>query len=120
MHKDEESKSCEEILAYLLSYVYLNWLIFRIFRMALVSKNCQSCGMPLKRDAQGGGTNTDGSRSTLYCSHCYLEGRFTLPNLKVEDMQLRVKHKMKDMGMPGLVAGFYTRSIPKLQRWRKG
>ena len=25
------------------------------------SKNCQSCGMPLKRDAKGGGTNADGS-----------------------------------------------------------
>lgn len=26
-------------------------------------KNCQSCGMPLKKDEKGGGTNTDGSKS---------------------------------------------------------
>ena len=25
---------------------------------------CQSCGMPLSKDAKGGGTNADGSRST--------------------------------------------------------
>ena len=29
-------------------------------------RTCQSCGMPLKRDAQGGGTNADGSRSDRY------------------------------------------------------
>ncbi|MEZ5145910.1 MAG: zinc ribbon domain-containing protein [Bacteroidales bacterium] len=26
-------------------------------------KNCQSCGMPLKRDEKGGGTNADGSKT---------------------------------------------------------
>ncbi|HAQ38579.1 MAG TPA: hypothetical protein DCQ58_08735, partial [Saprospirales bacterium] len=26
-------------------------------------KNCQSCGMPLHKDPQGGGTEKDGSRS---------------------------------------------------------
>jgi len=31
-------------------------------------KNCQSCGMPLKRDEKGGGTNADGSKSVMYCS----------------------------------------------------
>jgi len=29
-------------------------------KMEKVYKNCQSCGMPLKRDEQGGGTNADG------------------------------------------------------------
>ena len=28
-------------------------------------KNCQSCGMPLRRDEKGGGTNADGSKSTI-------------------------------------------------------
>ncbi len=31
-------------------------------------KNCQSCGMPLKRDEKGGGTNADKSISKKYCS----------------------------------------------------
>jgi len=43
-------------------------------------KHCQSCGMPLNRDKQGGGTNADGSKSTMYCSHCFLNGQFTLPD----------------------------------------
>ncbi|HOY49745.1 MAG TPA: zinc ribbon domain-containing protein [Flavobacteriales bacterium] len=86
--------------------------------MQTIYKNCQSCGMPMKRDAQGGGTNADGSRSTVYCSHCYLNGSFTMPHLKVSDMQVRVKGKMREMGMPGFVAGFFTRSIPKLERWK--
>ena len=30
-------------------------------------KNCQSCGMPLSRDPNGGGTNADGSASAMYC-----------------------------------------------------
>lgn len=81
---------------------------------------CQSCGMPLKRDAQGGGTNADGSRNTMYCSHCYLDGSFTKPYLNVEEMQARVKVKLQERGIPGFVAGIFTREIPKLNRWKKG
>jgi hypothetical protein len=88
--------------------------------MALNSKICQSCGMPLKRDAQGGGTNADGSRSAVYCSHCYLHGKFTMPFLKLEDMQARVNMKMREKGIPGFMTGFFTRQIPRLNRWKKG
>ena len=81
-------------------------------------KNCQSCGMPLARDERGGGTNADGSKSTMYCSHCYEAGRFTLPDLTAAQMQGRVKQKMKEMGFPGFLAGLFTRKIPKLERWK--
>ena len=67
-------------------------------------KNCQSCGMPLKRDEKGGGTNSDGTRNTMYCSHCFQNGRFTMPDLTAEQMQERVKGKLKEFGMPGFVA----------------
>lgn len=76
--------------------------------------------MPLRRDAQGGGTNADGSRSSLYCSHCYLQGEFTMPFLNVEDMQARVKMKMREKGLPGFMSGYFARKIPKLNRWKKG
>lgn len=82
-------------------------------------KNCQSCGMPLARDERGGGTNADGSKSQMYCSHCYEAGRFTLPDITVGQMQERVKGKMKEMGFPGILAGLFTRKIPKLERWNK-
>jgi hypothetical protein len=82
-------------------------------------KNCQSCGMPMARDERGGGTNADGSKSQMYCSHCYEGGRFTLPDLTVKQMQARVKGKMKEMGFPGILAGLFTRKIPKLERWSR-
>ena len=81
-------------------------------------KNCQSCGMPLNRDEQGGGTNADGSKSAMYCSHCFEGGRFTLPELTASEMQERVKGKLKEAGFPRFMAGLFTRRIPKLERWR--
>jgi hypothetical protein len=81
-------------------------------------KNCQSCGMPLSKDELGGGTEKDGSKSTMYCSHCYLNGEFTLPNLTVEEMAERVKQKIVEFGMPKFVAGFFTKNIHKLERWK--
>jgi hypothetical protein len=81
-------------------------------------KNCQSCGMPLKRDEKGGGTNADGTKSTMYCSHCFQAGHFTMPDLTVEQMKERVKGKLKEFGFPGFVAGFFTRRIPMLERWK--
>jgi hypothetical protein len=35
--------------------------------MSTKNKFCQSCGMPMKRDPQGGGTNADGSINENYC-----------------------------------------------------
>lgn len=81
-------------------------------------KNCQSCGMPLKKDPNGGGTEKDGSKSKMYCSYCYQNGSFTQPNITVTEMQSFVKGKMKEMGFPGFLAGFFTKGIPKLERWK--
>jgi hypothetical protein len=82
-------------------------------------KNCQSCGMPLSRDPKGGGTNADGSASTMYCSYCYQSGAFTEPNISALEMQSKVKGKLKEMGFPGFLAGFFARKTPKLERWSK-
>ena len=81
-------------------------------------KNCQSCGMPLKKSPNGGGSNADGTRSTMYCSHCFERGHFTKPDWTVGQMQDFVKVKMKEMGFPGFLGGFFTKRIPKLERWR--
>jgi hypothetical protein len=81
-------------------------------------KNCQSCGMPMKRDEQGGGTNADGSKSDMYCSRCYQQGKFTNPIMSVTEMQTLVKNKLKEFGFPGFIAGFFTKNIPKLERWK--
>jgi hypothetical protein len=82
-------------------------------------KKCQSCGMPLKRDAAGGGTNADGSKSVMYCSHCYQQGRFTMPDLTVGQMKERVKGKLREVGFPGLLASLFTGGIARLERWKR-
>jgi Putative zinc ribbon domain len=87
--------------------------------MEVTRKSCQSCGMPLRRDPQGGGTEADGSKSRRYCSHCYQRGQFVLPGITVEQMQERVRCKLREHHLPGFLAGLFTRGIPKLERWRQ-
>jgi len=82
-------------------------------------KNCQSCGMPMKKDPAGGGTNADGTKSGMYCGYCYKAGAFTLPDYTVEQMQKLCKDKLKEAGFPGFIAGFFTKNIPNLKRWKK-
>ena len=82
------------------------------------NKTCQSCGMPLKRDEQGGGTNADGSKNAMYCSHCYQKGEFTMPDASVEQMQAKVREKLIEFGFPKFLTGVFTKRIPKLERWR--
>jgi Putative zinc ribbon domain len=72
--------------------------------------------MPMKPDEKGGGTNADGTRSMMYCSHCYQNGQFVLPDISVTEMQAQVREKIIGFGMPGFFAGFVTRKIPKLAR----
>ena len=75
--------------------------------------------MPLKKDPEGGGTGLDGRESVVYCSRCYAAGAFAAPQMTVGQMQDLVKGKLKDMGLPGFVAGFFTRGIPRLERWKR-
>ncbi|WP_255298563.1 zinc ribbon domain-containing protein [Brevibacillus dissolubilis] len=82
-------------------------------------KNCQSCGMPLSRDEKGGGTERNGEKSTTYCSHCYENGEFTLPDITADQMKERVKQKLVEFGFPRFMTGLFTRNIHKLERWSK-
>ena len=87
--------------------------------MTTADKNCQSCGMPLKYDPTGGGTEADGTKNAMYCSHCYVNGAFTCDNISASEMQTLVKGKLKDMGFPRPLRWLFTRGIPKLKRWQK-
>jgi hypothetical protein len=80
-------------------------------------KSCQSCGMPLSKDELGGGTEQNGAKSIRFCSHCYMNGEFTLPDLTADEMKDRVKQRIVDFGMPKFMARFFTRNIHKLERW---
>ncbi|HEY5524565.1 MAG TPA: zinc ribbon domain-containing protein [Clostridium sp.] len=81
-------------------------------------KNCQSCGMPLSRDEKGGGAEANGKKSSMYCCHCYDNGKFTLPNIAVDEMKERVINKMIEMKFPKFMARIFTRNIHKLERWK--
>lgn len=83
-----------------------------------MAKYCQSCGMPLKKDAKGGGTNADGSKSDTYCSLCYENGEFFQPDFSVEEMQRFCIEQLKKKGMPEFLGWIFTRGLPKLERWK--
>ena len=82
-----------------------------------MSKSCQSCAMPLKKDSKGGGTNSDGTTSSEYCSFCYINGSFTQPDFSAKDMQDFCIVKLKEFGVPKPLGWLLTRGIPKLNRW---
>ena len=83
-----------------------------------MSKNCQSCAMPMSKDPGQGGTESDGSKSDDYCSYCYQAGAFTQPDFSAKDMQKFCIVKMKGMGFPKPLGWLFTRPIPNLKRWR--
>ncbi|MEW7009727.1 zinc ribbon domain-containing protein [Lentilitoribacter sp. EG35] len=80
--------------------------------------NCQSCGMPLNKDPKGGGTETDGTKSTTYCSLCYADGAFIYQDVTVEEFQAYCVEALKQKGVPSIMAWLFTRGIPKLERWK--
>lgn len=82
-----------------------------------MNKNCQSCGMPLKKDLKGGGTNADGTKSLLYCSYCYENGNFMFTG-KVEDFQEFCKEKMIEGGHSKFISWLFTRGMKRLDRWK--
>ncbi len=83
-----------------------------------MSGKCQSCGMPLNKDPQGGGLEADGSRSTRYCSLCYENGGFVHPDFTATEMQEHCVIQLQKKGMPRIMAWLFTRGIPRLERWQ--
>lgn len=84
-------------------------------------KFCQSCGFPMKKDPNGGGTEADGSINPKYCYMCYENGAFLTPVDidTAKKMQSFCMTQMKEDGINGFIAWLATRSIPKLERWKK-
>lgn len=83
-----------------------------------MGQNCQSCGMPLSKDPEGGGSEVDGGRSALFCSLCYGNGAFLHPNVGLKEFQAHCVDGMSAKGMPRFLAWLMTRGMGRLQRWR--
>ncbi|HJN85421.1 MAG TPA: zinc ribbon domain-containing protein [Patescibacteria group bacterium] len=79
---------------------------------------CQSCGMPLKKDEQHGGSERDGSKSKIYCSLCYNLGEFR-QDMSLEEMMALVENVLVEKRIPRFMAKFLAKQTPKLDRWRE-
>ena len=82
-------------------------------------KFCQSCGMPMAKDSQGGASLEDGSRSPTYCSLCMTDGVFHYTGTDVKAYQKMVVTELVKQGWWRPLAWLMSRQIPKLSRWRR-
>ncbi len=85
------------------------------------NKNCQSCGMPISKDQNGGGTEKDGSKSKLYCSFCYANGEFVGGNVSLEAFSKMTQKGMIEGGQNRFFAWLFSRPfmLGHLARWKK-
>jgi len=79
---------------------------------------CQSCSMPLQKPADFG-TNADGSKNNEYCQYCYQKGKFTEPDITMEQTIEKCVGIMKQMQMPKDQIEKTRLFIPMLKRWKK-
>lgn len=79
---------------------------------------CQSCGMPLRTDADHG-TDRGGGLDPDYCRRCFHEGAFLEPHVAMSVVIERYDHAAvapQPGGGGRRVRG--SALIPKLKRWR--
>jgi len=77
---------------------------------------CQSCGRPLDR-SEILGTETDGSKSTIYCIECYKQGEFIQPEVTLEEMQQQVKKQLEKLQLDEEHISIALDRLPYLSRW---
>jgi hypothetical protein len=72
--------------------------------------------MPLD-DAGLQGTEKDGSKSRVYCKYCYWDGRFTRPDMTLDEMRSHLAGLMKPSGMTDQQVKEHLAGLPHLLRW---
>lgn len=77
---------------------------------------CQSCCMLLD-DPKLTGTEQDGSSNADYCIYCYSNGKFTNPEITLEEMTAHVIDKMEQLKADEHVIALAVNSLPHLKRW---
>jgi hypothetical protein len=81
---------------------------------------CQSCGMPMQKDADFG-TNADGTKNGEYCCFCFKNGRFADEGITMDQKIDRlVSIAVSKMNIPEPEArAKAVELIPTLKRWRR-
>lgn len=81
---------------------------------------CQSCGMPLDKDPNNGGTNADNSISSKYCSFCFKDGKFLDEGISLQEkIDKNIQIAVSRMGIPESKARELAESLlPNLERWK--
>ncbi|MFA4852544.1 MAG: zinc ribbon domain-containing protein [Bacteroidales bacterium] len=87
--------------------------------MGKFDRFCQSCGMPMEKDTNHGGTNKDGSKNSKYCSYCLENGEFKDNFTSSKEMIRFAKGKLKEQSYGCMKRWFYTSHISHLERWKK-
>ncbi len=85
-----------------------------------MTKQCQSCGMPLQTKKSGDcrGTELDGTKSDKWCSLCYANGKFIGPDCTLEQMLEIVDKALIDAGSSKAMRWLALKGVPRLERWR--
>ena len=81
---------------------------------------CQSCGMPLDKDPNYGGSNADQSKSEKFCSFCYRDGKFLDEGITLkEKIEKNIQIAVMKMNIPENIAReMAERILPGLERWK--
>lgn len=79
---------------------------------------CQSCAMPIQKP-EDFGANVDGSKSEEYCHYCFQNGKFTEPDITIDQMIGKCIGIMRQMKMPEAQIKQTKTFIPTLKRWKK-
>lgn len=86
-----------------------------------MSKQCQSCGMPLNTKKAGDcrGSEKDGKKSEVYCQLCYGKGEFLQPDITLEEMKTIVDNALIEAGWIRPLRWMAQRQLPTLARWKQ-
>lgn len=78
---------------------------------------CQSCGTPFSKNKNNYLRITGGFYDVKYCTDCFVDDRFTEPQLTIEEMKTKLVSKLHALGMPGNLDRFTDR-LHTLERWK--
>ena len=85
-----------------------------------MTKQCQSCGMPLQTKKAGDcrGTEQDGTKSETWCTLCYQDGAFMSPDCTLDQMKTIVDNALKEQGSGRIMRWMAQKQLPTLDRWK--